>query len=611
MLGELLNNPSILVAQGIRPGNGRLRKPIVAGVSGWGGAATGVVGSIVLLGWLLNLDSLKSMWPGLLTMKANTAICFLLMGTGTMVLAGAPSARRARSVGTALIAAAAAVATATLAQYVTGRDFGIDQLLFRESAGQVGTVVAGRMAPLTGVCIALLAVAAVVGNRLPRLVMILCGTALALAALNVFDFVFDAHAPTFLAGYTQMALNTALTIGILAIAILGLLGAANPFNAVAGSSMTANLVRRLLIVSLAVPIVMAWLRLEGQRLGLYDTSYGTSLMLVGILGLGLVAILRLAGWAAAIETKRTAVELERDRFFELSLDLLVVFDAEGYFQKVNKSWERLMGYPDGELIGRSLFDLLHPDDRAATIAAAQRHFVEGEEVIGFQNRYRHWDGTYRWLEWMSRMSPDLTVAYAVARDITERKQGEDRARRQQHVLETRNDQLSERAIRDPLTGLHNRRYFDESIPRLERKWRRTRSGGDATPIAVIMFDLDHFGVINKQHGHQAGDAVLREFGRLLAKRFRGNDMVARYGGEEFVAILEGAKSADAQRIAEKIRVEIEAVSIEAGTETPLRVTVSGGCAQVGDDLDIANALTLADVWLSQAKRAGRNQIVGL
>ncbi len=175
-------------------------------------------------------------------------------------------------------------------------------------------------------------------------------------------------------------------------------------------------------------------------------------MLVGILGLGLVAIMWLAGWATGIESRRRAVELERDRFFELSVDLLVVFDAAGRFRKVNKSWERLMGYRDGALIGRSLFDLLHPDDRDGTIAAAQRHFGEGEEVVGFQNRYRHRDGSYRWLEWMSRMSPDLTLAYAVARDITERKHSEDRRRRRQRVLETRNDKLSERAIRDPQPG---------------------------------------------------------------------------------------------------------------------------------------------------------------
>ncbi|MBA2381340.1 MAG: GGDEF domain-containing protein [Chloroflexi bacterium] len=568
------------------------------------------MGTIVLLGWWLDVDTLKGLWPGLLTMKPNTAVCFLLMGAGVVALARPAIAGRHRVAGTVLVGAAAGLAAATLSQYLTSRDLGIDQLLFREPAGQIGTVVAGRMAPMTGVCFVLLAVAALVRTRAPRLVLFLCGAALALAALNVFDFVFDARAPTFLAGSTQMALNTALTIGVLAIAIIGLLGAADPFKSLTGPSSTGILFRRLLVISIAAPILMAGLRLQGQRLGWYDTSYGISLMLVGTIGLGLVAILKLAGSARAEETKRQGAELERDRFFELSLDLLVVFDADGRFQKVNRSWERLMGYPDGALIGRSSFDLLHPDDRERTMAEAERHFGEGEEIRGFENRYRHADGTYRWLEWMSRMSPDLSVAYAVARDVSERRRRDDRRHHREQVLVAQNTTLTEHAIRDPLTGLHNRRYFDEAVPRLERSWRRDRAA-EPPPVSVILFDLDHFGKINKQHGHQVGDAVLREFGRMLRERFRGNDLVARYGGEEFVAILVGSTSADAVRIAEGIRAEFEALAIDAGTDGPLRVTVSAGCAQVGDDRSTTAALTLADLWLSQAKRAGRNQVIGL
>ncbi len=602
--------PAVEIARPRMPAAATLLMSALAAASNWGGAAAMIVGAIVLLGWSLDVDSLKALGPGLLTMKANAAVCFLLIGTGIVALARPASGHR-HLVGTALVAVAAGLAAVTLSQYLTGRDLGIDQLLFREPAGQDGTVVAGRMAPITGVCFVLLAVAALVRTRAPRLVLFLCGAALGLAALNVFDFVFDAQTPTFLVGSTQMALNTALTMGVLAIATIGLLGAADPLKSLSGPSSTGLLFRRLLAISVAAPILMAALRLEGQRLGWYDTSYGISLMLVGTIGLGVVAILRLAGSARAEEAMRQEAELERDRFFELSLDLLVVFDAAGQFQKVNKSWERVLGYEPGALIGRSLFDLLHPDDRERTIAAAQRHFVDGEEVTGFENRYRHADGTYRWLEWMSRMSPDLTVAYAVARDVSERRRNDDRRRRREQVLEGRNSTLRERVVRDPLTGLHNRRYFDGEVARLERSWRRRRAAAEPTPVSVILFDLDNFGTINKEHGHQVGDAVLREFGQMLGERFRGNDLMARYGGEEFVAIVAGATTADAVRIAEGIRVDLEAASIEAGTESPVRVTVSAGCAQVGNDWSAASALALADVWLSQAKRAGRNQVIGL
>ena len=231
-------------------------------------------------------------------------------------------------------------------------------------------------------------------------------------------------------------------------------------------------------------------------------------------------------------------------------------------------------------------------------------------MVGFQNRYRHRDGGYRWLEWMSTLSPDGSIAFSVARDVTDRKRAEDRRAKRERVLESRNEALNERTLRDALTGLHNRRYFDRTVAGLERRWRRL-AADRRPPVAIIIFDLDHFGRVNKDHGHQAGDAVLRSFSGLLQKRFRARDLVVRFGGEEFVAVIEGVPSATAIEIAEGIRDTFERHPIDVGAAAPIRVTVSGGCSQLGPDGDISSALAQADVWLSQAKRAGRNHVVGL
>lgn len=582
----------------------------LADIPFWAGLLSVAIGLVVLLGWMLDLDALKSMIPGVLTMKANLAVCFVLLGTGLTLTSGATAGPTGRLVGLALAGGTVAIASITGIQYLTGVDLGVDQLLFREPLADIGTAVPGRMAPSSAVGIAALGVAALLGVSAPRFVIALCAAALSLSYLNILDVLFGADGPTFLKGYAQMAVNTAIAMGIIGVGILARLGAANPFASLAGGSSSAVLLRRLLIVSIVVPIAMAWLRLEGQRRGLYDTSFGTSLMVVGMTALSTVAIVRSAGWASAVETKRRAAELERDRFFDLSLDLLAVFDAEGRFQRVNKAWETTLGYPAGALIGRSLFDLIHPDDLERTIAEADVHFGDGEHVEAFQNRYRHHDGSYRWLEWMSRMAPDNSIAFSVARDITERKSAEERRAKRQRVLETRNETLSERAVRDPLTGLYNRRHFDDTVARLERRWRRL-SSATRPPVAVVMFDLDHFGQLNKRHGHQAGDIVLRLFAEILKKRFRERDLVARYGGEEFVAILEGATSADAVRIAEDIRATLEQVSIDIGADTRIQVTVSAGCAQLDDERSVSAGLSVADVWLAQAKRGGRNQVVGL
>jgi diguanylate cyclase (GGDEF)-like protein len=125
-----------------------------------------------------------------------------------------------------------------------------------------------------------------------------------------------------------------------------------------------------------------------------------------------------------------------------------------------------------------------------------------------------------------------------------------------------------------------------------------------------MFDLDHFGDFNKRHGHQVGDLVLRSFAAILRGRFRTNDLVARVGGEEFVVVLEGATRADAEQVADEVRVALGTLNLSNEDGERLVVTVSGGCAQ----LDEAQAtreqlLRTADVALFMAKRAGRDRVV--
>jgi diguanylate cyclase (GGDEF)-like protein/PAS domain S-box-containing protein len=164
------------------------------------------------------------------------------------------------------------------------------------------------------------------------------------------------------------------------------------------------------------------------------------------------------------------------------------------------------------------------------------------------------------------------------------------------------------AIRDPLTGLFNRRHFDASVEHIVARWKRDRAG--ARPIAAIMFDLDRFGDLNNAFGHQAGDAVLREFAGLLLSRFRSADLVARYGGEEFVVVMEGATLADAAAVAEEIRLELEACVVAGPDGQEVRATVSAGCAAIDATHPTREALIeAADVALFTAKRAGRNRVI--
>jgi diguanylate cyclase (GGDEF)-like protein len=169
--------------------------------------------------------------------------------------------------------------------------------------------------------------------------------------------------------------------------------------------------------------------------------------------------------------------------------------------------------------------------------------------------------------------------------------------------------VADAAIRDPLTGLWNRRHLEVACARLVAA-RARFDPAERHPIAAILFDLDHFGSFNKRYGHTVGDAVLRTFGSILARRLRSSDIVARYGGEEFVAILDGASVDEAQRVADEIRRELEASRVTGSGGEELQATVSAGCASLGPAvISLEALLEVADVALQMAKRGGRNQVV--
>ncbi|MBI3746383.1 MAG: sensor domain-containing diguanylate cyclase [Chloroflexi bacterium] len=167
----------------------------------------------------------------------------------------------------------------------------------------------------------------------------------------------------------------------------------------------------------------------------------------------------------------------------------------------------------------------------------------------------------------------------------------------------------EAAVRDPLTGLHNRRMLDDTIRHMTAV-RQREAPAERRPVAAILFDLDHFGDFNNRHGHATGDAVLRSFAALLADRFRASDLVARYGGEEFLVVLDGASRDDAMRAADEVRQRFRALEIRAAGGNLVSATVSAGCAGLDPNVAGLDAMIeVADVGLAMAKAGGRDQVV--
>ncbi len=134
----------------------------------------------------------------------------------------------------------------------------------------------------------------------------------------------------------------------------------------------------------------------------------------------LLSMLTTVGNQIGMFIDRSRAQEERDRFFTLSLDMLLIAGYDGRVKRVNPAWHRVLGYTEADLVSRPYLDLVHPDDRDATLAEAAK-LSAGKEVIYFENRYRHKDGTLRWLMWTAVPIPEQQVVYAAARDITERK----------------------------------------------------------------------------------------------------------------------------------------------------------------------------------------------
>jgi PAS domain S-box-containing protein len=160
----------------------------------------------------------------------------------------------------------------------------------------------------------------------------------------------------------------------------------------------------------------------------------------------LLSTLRTVGQQIGIFIDRRRAQEELDRFFALSLEMLCVAGFDGYFKRVNPVWQRTLGYTEAELLSRPYIELVHPDDLDATIAQA-RKLSEGGEVVYFENRFRHQDGTYRWLLWASASHREKASIYAAAHDITERKAAEETMARQADDLRATHRELEDQANR--------------------------------------------------------------------------------------------------------------------------------------------------------------------
>jgi diguanylate cyclase (GGDEF)-like protein/PAS domain S-box-containing protein len=281
---------------------------------------------------------------------------------------------------------------------------------------------------------------------------------------------------------------------------------------------------------------------------------------------------------------------------DYSHDVVVRMRADGQRLYVSPSASDILGWAPDELLG-SRWDLIHPDDHAVQRDAMARLLASGEPNTAIY-RMRHKDGHYVWIEAVARTLPSVDDADTMdiiysGRDVSLRIAAEQALLASQRELEAL-------ARVDSLTGLPNRRQFDE---RLALAVARSQRPG--LPIALLYLDIDHFKQINDTHGHGVGDQVLKVFAERLAGCVRAGDLVARLGGDEFVVLVEDALLPQAAEvIARKLIATMDRDIVV--DDLHVRTTTSVGIAYCPVRTSVEVLMAAADAALYDAKKAGRN-----
>jgi diguanylate cyclase (GGDEF)-like protein/PAS domain S-box-containing protein len=290
---------------------------------------------------------------------------------------------------------------------------------------------------------------------------------------------------------------------------------------------------------------------------------------------------------------------------EHSRDIIVLADLEGRFLYVSPAVTEILGYRPDELLQEKLESVTHPDDQAEYLKVLS-NLRKGQDGQSFTYRDRKKSGAYVWVEGNIRLYRDNETGEPigflnVVRDISRRKKDEEDLQRAYRAVEAL-------AGVDGLTGIANRRRFDEV---LAQEWRR--GVRDRNPLSLLLLDVDFFKSYNDHYGHVRGDSCLKQIAEAaLDVVSRTSDVIARFGGEEFALILPNTTHAGAKEVAENLRAMVERRALDH-TGNPYKVvTISIGCATLVPQfkIDSLQLIELADQALYTAKKSGRNCVVG-
>jgi diguanylate cyclase (GGDEF)-like protein/PAS domain S-box-containing protein len=351
------------------------------------------------------------------------------------------------------------------------------------------------------------------------------------------------------------------------------------------------------------PIVVAVAVPEDKVLATWRSNLQADVAVAAVLLCSVILLAALLSTQFRVRLNMETVLRERESRYRLLADniadIVILLDRHGNFVFVSHSVAFVLGLDPKILIGRSCFELIHPDDiEAVKTASAELNDPTVTRTAIFRT-YRG-DRSVAWVEINFKLAAraedhEKVEIVGVLRDVTQRKKMQDE-------LTALNARLAELATTDGLTGLANRRTLDGFLRNAYQKH---------SELSVLLIDIDNFKGYNDNMGHQAGDEVLRQVANVIAEATANTTALsARYGGEEFAIVLPDIAEADAMIVAETVRLKVRALEIPNAASTRGHLSISVG---VGSRTTNTPSETMlvgeADLALYEAKRSGRDCVI--
>lgn len=615
-------------------------------------ASWGVVlmGLLVLLGWQFDVELLKRVHPNFVAMNPVTALCFLLAGVALWLSRATVRLHRIASRVLAVLVLSAGLLK--LAEVLGLVSFNIDHLLFSSKIDGYIEPITGKpnhMAPNTALNFVLVGGALLAMNSQSRRGKLFAqwfvGVALVITLIPIVGYTYGTREFYGIGAYIPMALHTAFTFLLLLFGLLTARPTLGIMQTLNGDSLGGALARRVLPVSLLIPLTLGWLRLEGERHGLYGREIGTSLLVVTLMTVLTGFLLRYARVLHDSDLLRRSTEqqlLEQSqemtriaaysrgiadvsKLLEVDLapeeaaqrtirtvcqvadvdwgSLIQVTSQNGELRTaVETVWKTEVVSPDIEHIltqgvpkGTGMIwaalergQTLYVDDYLQQALQAPGYAALGMRSVAFvplrtssQTRLVFVLGRLHRVRPWTPLDQELVEAAARIMAVS--------IERQDHL-----SFMQQAALVDGLTGLNNRRSFDMDLEVEMAGARRHQHG-----LGVLMLDMDGLKHVNDLEGHERGDAYLKAFALALKVVFRVNDRVYRLGGDEYAVILAHASPERASSILDRIRKTVELVR-QAGFPD---ADASSGVAFYPTEVGLPSELVrLADERMYEEKR---------